>query len=549
MTDLNAHAPWGYKLDGTPKKRPGRAPKRQYKAKKPPQKYKPKPDPFLVEFEARTAALESLSGFRDYMRKSNHLDFQFEPEPHHQVICDLTEKIGKGLIADLRKEPIPEDFLRKLLVAAPPASAKSTYFSIQLPIWLLCVFPTLRILCVANTQTRSEDFNRRRRSAVATDEFQRLSGTTLDPDNKGVARFGTTAGGFIAAVGAGSAIAGIRADIIISDDLVASFEEASSRDQLDKLFDYYLADVRTRADSPNTPELIIGTRWSAFDPIGRFLELTEQGHEQWEHLCIPLIAGPDDPVGREEGEVLWPAKFEPRLAEIQRDPAIYAALYQQNPLTSSGNFFDLDHLPIIDMAPQNATHIIASDIALSTNKGDWSVHLVAGFDENRNLTIVDVWRDRKSLDIVAEALEHLCNVYTPTMVLIDDDNASKVFRQYLFEKRISVPIMLRPTRGQDKQVRAANSRAMAQQGRIHLKRARWNHELLNELTKFPDIRHDDQVDCVALLGREAYRMAPPKKILMPEDIETGAMKVDNGRIVTRDTLGEMWNLNKPQRRW
>jgi predicted phage terminase large subunit-like protein len=306
--------------------------------------------------------------------------------------------------------------------------------------------------------------------------------------------------------------------------------------------------VRTRADHPFTPELIIGTRWSNFDPIGRFLELTEEGHEDWHHLCLPLVAGPDDDIGRKEGELLWPEKFEPRLKELQRDPVVYAALYQQAPLTSSGNFFNPEFLPIVDMQPVNQTFIIASDIALSTDKGDWSVHLVAGIDENRNLTIIDIWRERKSSDIVAEALQHLCNVYTPTMVLIDDDNASKVFRQYLFEKRINVPIMLRPTRGQDKQVRAANARAMAQHGRIHIKRGQWNHEFLSEVTKFPDIRHDDQVDCLALLGREAYRMAPPPKTPKLQKNEIGAYHLENGRIHTRDTLDDLWKANRRRKR-
>ena len=499
------------------------------------------------ELDRRDRALTTLDGFRDWMRPANHLDFMFDPEPHHQLLCEVVQKIGNGLIKHMKGEPLPDDFIQKLLAALPPASAKSTYFSIQLPVWLLAALPTIRILCVANTQSRSEDFNRRRRSAVGTDEFRQLSGHTLDPDNKGVARFGTTAGGFIAAVGAGAAIAGIRADIIICDDLVASFEEASSREQLDKLFDYYLADVRTRADSPYTPELIIGTRWSNYDPIGRFLERTEQGHEKWYHLCLPLVAGNKDPLGRKPGEILWPEKFAPRLDEIKLDPATFAALYQQQPLTSAGNFFAASDFEIVDRVPP-LEHQIASDLALTIDAGDYSVHLPAGFDENRDLYILGMYRERKALNHVAEGLERLCTRYSPSQVLIDDDNASRVFRNYLFERNINVPIMLRPMRGQKKQVRAANARAMAQQGRIKLHRGDWNHDFLHEITRFPDGRNDDIVDCLALLGREAYRLSAAQKLPPVQKPDSGAYHQVAGRVHTRATMDDLFTDRERRRR-
>jgi hypothetical protein len=48
----------------------------------------------------------------------------FEPAPHHKLIIDHLEKVARGEVD-------------RLIITAPPGSAKSTYVSVLFPAWLL----------------------------------------------------------------------------------------------------------------------------------------------------------------------------------------------------------------------------------------------------------------------------------------------------------------------------------------------------------------------------------------------------------------------------
>ena len=50
--------------------------------------------------------------------------------------------------------------------------------------------------------------------------------------------------------------------------------------------------------------IIIQTRWHEDDLAGRLLAEMENGGEHWE-VSLPAEAEPNDPLGREVGEMLW----------------------------------------------------------------------------------------------------------------------------------------------------------------------------------------------------------------------------------------------------
>src|SRR5690606_13671556 len=54
--------------------------------------------------------------------------------------------------------------------------------------------------------------------------------------------------------------------------------------------------------------VVIATRWHKDDLIGRLLEESKQGGDQWEVISLPALADENDPLGREPGEELWPER-------------------------------------------------------------------------------------------------------------------------------------------------------------------------------------------------------------------------------------------------
>lgn len=71
------------------------------------------------------------------------------------------------------------------------------------------------------------------------------------------------------------------------DDLVSGIEEALSRERMDKLWQVYYTDLQQRMLGDRAKQLIIGTRWSVADPIGR-LELLYGDDPMAKFINLPV---------------------------------------------------------------------------------------------------------------------------------------------------------------------------------------------------------------------------------------------------------------------
>lgn len=455
----------------------------------------------------RRGALDSLSKFREYIAPTGQNDFKNVPAEHHRLIIDHLEQLERGVI-------------QRLLILAPPGSAKSTYCSIQYPLWRLARAPATNILCASNTMTLAEEFNRRRRAVVLMPEWQRLSETGPALIREGVDHFVTDKQGGVRAAGVGSAIVGFRSQLNVLDDPIASLEEALSPAALDKQWAWFLNEFRTRL-VPGAPELIVSTRWAKKDIAGRILELVRAGKEQWVILRLPMLADhPEDPLGRVEGEALWPEYFTPEhIAEKQLDPFMWSTQFQQTPLDESGSWVTREQVIYSDAPPSGEPYrVIGVDLALTVGRGDYTVFVVGQIDCDRKLHIIHVDRSRTSPDESVDRLFDLALTFQPREVLIDDDNASKVFRTALHERMRSAraghppfPLHAEPMRGKDKETRAAAIRAMFMRGDVRILRAPWTAALVAEITDFPSGDHDDQVDALGLIGRRFPALSSPVK--------------------------------------
>jgi predicted phage terminase large subunit-like protein len=464
-------------------------------------------------------ALDSLSRLREYIAPTGHVDFQHPPATHHDLIIYHLERLERGEI-------------NKLLILAPPGSAKSTYCSIQYPMWRLARAPHTNILCASNTMTLAEEFNRRRRLVAMTPDWARLSETGPELVKEGVEHFVTTKQGGIRAAGVGSGIVGFRSQLNILDDPIASLEEALSPAALDKQWAWFINEFRTRL-VPGAPELIVSTRWAKKDIAGRILDLVKAGTEDWTVLRLPMLADrQDDPLGRAEGEPLWPDYFtRAHIREKQQDPLMWSTQFQQTPLDESGSWVDRQSVIYTDSPPLGEPHcVIAIDLALSVGKGDFTVFAVGRVDCDRRLHIVHVDRSRIGPDESVDKLFELAWLYQPLQVIADDDNATKVFRIAVHERmrkgvRGLTPFALEllPMRGKDKETRAAPIRAMFLRGDVRILRAGWTATLVSELLEFPAGDHDDQVDALGLIGRRFPMLSAPSKPPVARDPYEGML--------------------------
>ena len=74
---------------------------------------------------------------------------------------------------------------------------------------------------------------------------------------------------------------------LITDDLVKNKEEARSPERLQKLYEDYTATLTTRMIGDNVKQIMLGTRWSAYDPIGR-MEAEHGDDPRYTFIAIPV---------------------------------------------------------------------------------------------------------------------------------------------------------------------------------------------------------------------------------------------------------------------
>ena len=141
----------------------------------------------------------------------------------------------------------------------------------------------------------------------------------------------------------GSANAGkVRCEqLLYVDDLVSGIDQALSRERLDKLWDQFTVDLLQRRIG-NCKTLIIATRWSVHDPIGR-LESMNEGNDRAQFIRFPALNENDESNFDYENSVGFTTAFYHQQRKIM-DEVSWKALYQQETIEREGILYHRDDL-------------------------------------------------------------------------------------------------------------------------------------------------------------------------------------------------------------
>jgi predicted phage terminase large subunit-like protein len=487
-----------------------------------------------AEVARRVEALRSFRAFRQWMQSSMHPDFAYEWEPHHEVIGHALQQAADGEI-------------KRLIISASPGCAKTT-LHVQFRVWWACRNPNLPMIAVAATQNLAESIGRRVRSAMQTPEFELLSGTQLHQDQQGVAGFGYGNGGVQASFGIGAKLIGRRSALTCIDDYTGSFEDVATESMREKCWEWFRGALMSRS-IPGTPIIVIGTRWDQDDLIGKIL--SSHDANEWTHIRLPMEADSEsDPLGRNIGTRLWQSYYnQSEIDGYKLDVKNWHCMWQCRPLVIEHDWLPLDNLPIIDERPQGLTSFYAGvDIALTENAGDWTVIIVGALTPDRKLVLLDMVRKRITPDKIVHELVIIHKTYNISEFLIDDDNASKTLMSLAVEmmrKRGQyLPFRPMPMRGQNKELRASNFKALALTGSVQLLRGQWNEAFLREVSQFPRQAqgvHDDCIDSAGVLAKRVSAMSAGD---FPGEVKSepikGAFHMHEGRLHTTSSIDEMW---------
>lgn len=435
---------------------------------------------------------------------------------------------------------LAERKIKRVMINMPPRHGKSEFISKYFPFWYLGTYPEHRIILTSYQAKFAESFGRRILDLVK-EHGEALFDIQINPNEKSARSFGLlNHEGGLNAVGAGGALTGRGADLLIIDDPVKNDRDAASVRMRDNLWEWYKATAFSRLE-PEGVVVVLMTRWHYDDLCSRILSLDEDfdedDDEKWELVRFPAIAEESDVLGRKPGDALWEARFPlRRLDRIKRTLGEYwfSALYQQSPNPAGGGIFksinfryftaDGDnyylHFSNAEECGVKPVHIsdcrvyACADLAVSSKESsDYTAIVIFAETPAKDILILDVIRERFDGAAHLKLIKNIYNLYNPYVIGIESTQYQAVLVQQAQNEGLPV-CPLKPD--SNKLTRALPITSFVENGKVYFrKHAPWLNAFEEELKMFPNGRHDDMVDAFAYI----INLIKPHTTSMPVGIK------------------------------
>ncbi|MBK9215110.1 MAG: phage terminase large subunit [Chloracidobacterium sp.] len=187
----------------------------------------------------------------------------------------------------------------RLMIFMPPRHGKSELVTVGYAAWRLARDARLRIIVGSYNQRLANRFSRRIKAMYLS---ATKSGDTDEPQLtvNAMDEWETPQGGGVKAVGVGSGVTGFGADLIIIDDPIKSRADAESKNNRERIWEWFTDDLMTRLE-PGGAVILIQTRWHEDDLAGRLLGPQMQNskckmqngrkkRDKWNVVCLPALA-------------------------------------------------------------------------------------------------------------------------------------------------------------------------------------------------------------------------------------------------------------------
>ena len=487
----------------------------------------------------QSAALERI---RREKAKRHLVDFSeyvsspwYEAYPHHDLVGKYLEEVALFI------ETKGKEGIGRLMIFMPPRHGKTEQVSRQFPAWLLGRMPDKRIILTSYNADRANASSRAARDLVLDQRYSAVFGSKsseatpvrMSDDSRSVTAWDLAApfrGGVVAA-GVGGGITGTGAHLMVVDDPLRNREEAESEARRNAIWEWWTSTAYTRLED-GAAVVIILTRWHPDDLAGRLLKAMASDPEadQYTVLNLPAIwekpeppdekdfetyhqdmllngvwTDEDDQLGREEGEALWPEKYnEKEMARIQVNVGAHdwSSLYQQSPIQRDGQMFKPEWLDVVDTIPGTVVERVRYwDKAGSEGKNDYTCGVLLAKNDAGHFFIEHVVRERLSFFTRNQKIRRTndADLQRPGPLVkgfheVENGAAGIEAAANTVKEMQGRPLQMDPVGNKSKEVRATAFAVACEALLVHLVRAPWNQAYIEELMMFPKGKHDDQVD-------------------------------------------------------
>lgn len=402
----------------------------------------------------------------------------------------------------------------RLIITMPPQEGKSTRVARDFLIWALTQNPDLRIVAGSYGQGLANRNGRVVRNMIVGHPELGLG---IAPDNGSVHEWQLAGhqGGMLA-VGRGTMVTGMPAELLVIDDPIKDRKEADSQVIRDVCWEWWTESLSTRL-APGAPVVVIMTRWHEDDLVGRLLA-AEDGH-LWTVLNIPAEAdhhpekGETDPLGRKPGEFMVSArgrtKRQWQAIRVRVGARTWNALYQGRPSPAEGGVFKRDwwqqyEVPLW-ITDGVVCRIVGMDAVLAswdmafkdTDASDYVVGQVWA-QQGANIYLLDQVRGRWDFPETLRQVRQLAVKWPDALLKIVEDKANGT--AVLAQLRHTVPGLVAETPTESKPARAQAVAPLVEARNVHLpspELAPWVGAFIDECAAFDNGAHDDQVDAMS----------------------------------------------------
>lgn len=407
----------------------------------------------------------------------------------------------------------------------------STYCSRDFPSWYLGRHPTHSYMQGGHTQGFCDDeLSAPTRGLVDSPAFRDIfPGIHLDPQKKAATmwRLNTKKGRYFCR-GVGGGISGYRANCGGLDDPYPSRKMAESPTYSNDVYTWFNSDFKKRL-LPSAPLFVIATRWNPHDLTGRLLELMKDERVgQYEIINLAGLALENDPIGREEGEPLWPEMYDKAYYLTQKAESTaseWHSLYQGQPTVEDGGVLQSEwiqrykDLPTHEGRPppppnfeeshdQQAERLRTIDPDSIIVRTTLSVDTAIKASDRANFTAITIWAESKSgkhylievyrrrleFNTMVDLIDKAARDHNVSAILVEDKGSGTQYIQTQQNKSFA-PIISISVQNQTKEFRFDAITPMFVTGRVLLPNSGlWLPDYEKELLEFPASKYDDQVD-------------------------------------------------------
>lgn len=418
---------------------------------------------------------------------------------HIRKIADKLQEVVERLEAG--EEAI------NLVINVPPGTTKSTLVTKMLPAWLWTRSPSMKVIIATYESTLATNHALKSRDIMNSEWYRKCWGDVyrLKIDKNVKTEYENSKAGTVITTSVGGTIIGKHGDIIIIDD-PNNPNMFVSRKELDAVNSWHDLVLSTRMTNKKTSvKIIVMQRIGQGDLSEYVLSKTD---ERWDHICLPAeedanISPPQWRKHYKEG-LLDPVRLDREALKRMLSSlgtAGYAGQMQQRPTAQEGNivrveWFQTETIGNFNSLRSREPVIFFLDTAYTEKTANDPTGIIATCHVGNKLYILGAAKVRMGFPELIEWIPRWARQHhyeDNSMIRIEPKaNGISVIQQLRRQSHLNVTQTPSPTESKETRLNAASP--MIECGRVVLIEGTWNRDFMDEVTGFPNMKHDEFVD-------------------------------------------------------